>query len=135
MRRTRSSNGPTPLRVDETLIVVGPVQETHRAGALQITLVSPMQPNPMSSRGVFFYVVGTDIISSGGTRVSLTVYDTRDRRVRTLVDEMQGVGEYRVEWDGCDNAGRIGAAGTYYSKFRAGVVERQSAIVVMRRSS
>jgi hypothetical protein len=46
--------------------------------------------------------------------VSLTIYDVRGARVRTLVDTRQPAGRYRVEWDGRDNSGTPVGSGIYF---------------------
>jgi flagellar hook assembly protein FlgD len=53
-----------------------------------------------------------------GQRARLVLYDSRGRRVRTLVDEERGSGEQVVRWDGRDDAGRAVAAGTYVARLR-----------------
>ena len=53
-------------------------------------------------------------------RVLLTVYTSLGQEVRTLVDDVQEVGEYTVRWDGRDAVGRQVASGVYFYRMRAG---------------
>jgi hypothetical protein len=58
-------------------------------------------PNPFNPSTAIQY----DVPAVGG-RVSLKVYDTRGRLVRTLVDRVETPGEKQVTWDGRDHASR-----------------------------
>ena len=48
--------------------------------------------------------------------VELTVVDAAGRRVRSLVRGKMEVGEHRLNWDGCDEAGRLAPSGVYFAK-------------------
>jgi hypothetical protein len=52
--------------------------------------------------------------------VTLTVYDVRGARVRTLVDRPLGVGHHSTEWDGTDTGGSRVGSGVYFYRLRAG---------------
>jgi hypothetical protein len=52
--------------------------------------------------------------------VRLVVYNLLGRQVRVLVDEVQGVGRYAVEWDGLDEAGLAVSSGVYFYRLEAG---------------
>jgi hypothetical protein len=65
-------------------------------------------PNPFNpSTTVQYQTVGHG-------RVHLGVYDGLGRLVRTLVDEVQPAGEYHVQWDGWNDAGRSVSTGIYF---------------------
>ncbi len=51
--------------------------------------------------------------------VLLVVYDLAGRKVRTLLQGVQPVGQNSVLWDGCDDQGRLVASGVYYYQMRA----------------
>ena len=57
-------------------------------------------------------------------RTRLSVFDSAGRQVRELLDADLPVGEYRVNWDGADDAGDETPAGAYvYRLNRGGAVE------------
>ena len=45
--------------------------------------------------------------------IKLDIYDIRGKQVKTLVDEVQGPGEYRTGWDGISKEGNSLASGVY----------------------
>jgi hypothetical protein len=52
--------------------------------------------------------------------VELTVFDSRGRRVRTLVDDMLKPGKYSVAWDGRGESGKDHASGVYFYRLKVG---------------
>jgi hypothetical protein len=58
-------------------------------------------------------------LSSSG-QVSLSIYDTAGRLVRSLIDEERPAGRYDTLWDGRDANARPVASGIYYCRLRAG---------------
>ena len=71
-------------------------------------------PNPFNPSTLIAY----DIPESGD--VQLTVYNTLGQTVRTLVQEYQVAGRYRVEWNGRDELNHQVASGIYYYRLEAG---------------
>jgi hypothetical protein len=55
------------------------------------------------------------------SHVSLNIYNVAGQLVRTMVDEIQGPGDdYRVVWDGRNNAGEAVTSGVYFYRLKAG---------------
>lgn len=46
--------------------------------------------------------------------VSADIYNILGHRVRSLENDAQAPGQYRLEWDGCDDAGDTVASGVYF---------------------
>lgn len=69
--------------------------------------------NPFNPQATIEYAVPAE----GPVRV--TVFDSRGRRVRTLVDERQSAGEHTVIWDGRDDEGNPLATGVYFHRLDA----------------
>lgn len=70
-------------------------------------------PNPFNPTTSILYKIART------AEVKLSIYNLRGQKVRTLVDERQGVGVYRVQWDGRDQFGRAIASGVYLYKLEA----------------
>jgi hypothetical protein len=66
-------------------------------------------PNPFNSSTVVFYTLGTR------SSVHVRVYDVVGRRVRDIVDETQGPGDFRIQFDG-----RTLSSGVYFLELHAG---------------
>ncbi len=84
-------------------------------------------PNPFNPRTAIRYTV-----ASPGGSVRLTVYDLRGRKVRTLVDEEKGEGEYLVVWRGRDDAGRELGSGVYFYRMEIGDYQVERKMVLLK---
>ena len=69
-------------------------------------------PNPFNPRTTIRWET-----PASGLR-ALEIFDSRGRRVRTLIDTDTGASQGMAEWDGKDDAGRPGAAGVYLVRLR-----------------
>jgi hypothetical protein len=70
-------------------------------------------PNPSHSGSAIAYTLASN------ERVSLTIYDARGRKVRTLVNEVLTAGPHSAAWDGRDDADHAVAAGVYHVRLLA----------------
>jgi hypothetical protein len=109
----------------------GPVDVPAPSAGPQVTFLSPAFPNPMSRGGVFQYTIGDDTDGGGGVEVSLRLHDLQGRVVRELVSLRQGVGRYRVGWDGTGDRGAKVTPGIYHLRFQAGATSRHQKIAVV----
>jgi len=93
------------------------VEEEPTPGALpqQFTL-EQNYPNPFNSTTAISYQLSA--ISYQRSAVSLKIYNILGREVRTLVDEEQPAGNYRVLWDGRDNSGKGVSSGVYFCRLK-----------------
>jgi len=73
--------------------------------------LGPAIPNPFNPITEISYGIPLEASLS---RVILSVYTATGREVTTLVDQVQGPGEYRVVWDGRDQKGAEVASGVYF---------------------
>jgi hypothetical protein len=65
--------------------------------------------------------------------VSLRIYDSAGRLLRTLLDaKPQSRGTIQAVWDGCDDAGRRLASGTYFYEVQAGGRKAAGKLTVLR---
>ncbi len=67
-------------------------------------------PNPFNPSTQIRYTIG----HSG--QVSLDVYNVLGQHVRSLVNAIQPIGTYELEWDGKDNIGTTVSTGVYFYK-------------------
>ncbi|MBN1998061.1 endo-1,4-beta-xylanase [candidate division KSB1 bacterium] len=65
-------------------------------------------PNPFNPHTTIEYAIPRK------SHVTLKIYNTAGRLVKTLVDRYQQPGQYAVIWGGCDNDGEPIASGAYY---------------------
>jgi hypothetical protein len=75
-----------------------------------VTALKANYPNPFNPMTTFSFSLEHD------TRVELSVFDLRGRKVRTVVDAPLTAGDYTnaYRWDGRDDQGRMMTSGTYF---------------------
>ena len=70
--------------------------------------LAPNAPNPFNASTLIPYRLDAD------GPVRLVIYNLLGQSIRTLVDEAQAAGAYRVRWDARDGRGAAVAAGVYF---------------------
>ncbi len=74
--------------------------------------LAPNVPNPFNPSTVIPYRLDTD------GPVRLEIYNLLGQRIRTLVDEVQAAGAYRVRWEARDGRGAAVATGVYFIRLQ-----------------
>jgi len=95
-------------------------------GGQDARLLSPKaRPNPLNPRTELSFTMSRE------GRVRVTVYDMQGRLVNTLLDEVRGVGEQKVMWDGSSAQNGKVASGVYFFQIQApeGQVVQRVAVV------
>lgn len=65
-------------------------------------------PNPFNPTTTIEYSVPQQ------SRVSITIYNIAGQEIRNLINEFKEPGNYKVEWDGKDDNGRVVSSGVYF---------------------
>lgn len=91
-----------------------------------MVMLAPNQPNPFGTSTRFSFSLPKT------TRVELSVYDLRGRKVRSLLNEERQPGRYFLDWDGRDSGGRNLASGIYLIRLRAGEQVRIQRVTLIR---
>ncbi len=104
----RSGNTTVTSFSDSLFLIQAPtgVETVSTAAAPRFEL-GPNAPNPFNP--VTTIAFGADRAG----RVSLRIYSAQGALVRTLVDKQMPAGQYRVRWDGRNDAGKSVASGVY----------------------
>jgi hypothetical protein len=79
-------------------------------GAMAASRLGHARPNPFGPATTIAYGVAEQ------GHVTIRVYDTAGRVVRTLVDDAVAAGPHSVEWDGLTDKGKRAASGVYFLK-------------------
>ena len=102
------------------------------------TLIVPGQtalqqnyPNPFNPETTIAYDLG--FVDGPLQRVSLNVYDILGRNVKTLVNEQQSIGRYRLKWNGKDQNGVPVASGIYFIHLLTDVGRSQTKKIMLLR--
>ena len=83
-------------------------------------------PNPFNTRTQITYMLAED------GRVSLRVYNSRGRLVRTLVDGRKAAGYYNVRWDGTGKRGKTMPSGVYFYQLKTEEFTSSKRMVLIR---
>jgi hypothetical protein len=87
-------------------------------------------PNPFNpSTTIPFTVPGPD---GGRSAVSLTIYDVRGSRVKTLVEGSFPTGRHSIQWDGRNQRGEEVSSGFYFVQLRTGGMKTTRKMVLIR---
>jgi hypothetical protein len=87
-------------------------------------------PNPFNpSTQIAFDIPGE---ANTKSRVTLTIFDVRGRRVRMLLDAELQPGNHRVAWDGKDGKGRQASSGIYLYTLRCGKTVSTRKMTILR---
>jgi glucose/arabinose dehydrogenase len=80
-------------------------------------------PNPFSQSGAAFTQNPRTTIRYSLqklARVEVAIFNSLGQKIRTLVDDMQGPGEFQIQWDGKDERGNSVASGVYLYRLKTG---------------
>lgn len=83
-------------------------------------------PNPFNPATTIEY----EVVKAG--YVQLTIYNPLGQLVRTLVDEWQPAGGYRVSWDGTGEQGFRVTSGLYFYELKVGDLRLRRKMVLLR---
>jgi hypothetical protein len=66
------------------------------------------------------------------THTTVTIYDMRGTKVRTLANSLQNAGVHSVVWDGRDDQTKPVASGVYFYRLEAGDLKMQKKMVLLQ---
>jgi hypothetical protein len=102
-----------------------PVGVDGTEGGLRFSLHQNV-PNPMYGGTVIRFDL------AAASNVSLRIYDSAGRRLRTLVDGARSAGRNEVSWDGTDDSGRRLGAGIYFYRVQSGGVSVNRKLMIVK---
>jgi hypothetical protein len=83
-------------------------------------------PNPFNSSTIITY----EIMKAGD--VTLKIYNILGREVRSLVNNLQKPGNYKITWDGKNNQGKGVTSGIYFYQLKAGDYKETRKLVLIK---
>ena len=91
--------------------------------------LSQNYPNPFNAGTAITYCLPG---GAGHHQTTLCIYNILGQEVRTLVNEVQGPGVYRVRWDGRDLSGEDVSAAVYFCRLESADFSRTKKMVLLR---
>jgi Tol biopolymer transport system component len=101
-----------------------PGGEASNAGTTALSLNS--RPNPFNPATEILYSLNTP------ADVEVVICDIRGRVVRTFNEQGVGAGDHSIRWDGNNNSGQRVASGVYGVRLRAGSLEEEIKVTVLK---
>jgi len=65
-------------------------------------------------------------------QVEITIYNLLGRKVRTLLDQTQDAGQYRVTWNGRDDNGAVVGSGLYLYQVKSGLFSSSKKMLLVK---
>ena len=88
--------------------------------------LSQNYPNPFNPTTIIEYTLQKK------TQVNLEIYNLLGQKVKTLVNEYQSPGSYRIFWDGKNEQDKTVATGIYFYKFEANGVSQTKKMIMLK---
>ncbi len=102
-------------KIEEWQLVWPDVEEENKAADRRSAdLRLQNYPNPFNPETNITYNLDQQ------EQVSLAIFNTQGRLVRTLVNKVQSPGQYVIRWDGLDQDGERVSSGLYFYRLQAG---------------
>ena len=86
----------------------------------------PAYPNPFNSR------IRIRIEVKKAMKISLSIQNVLEERIKMLVEEYHNPGIYSYEWDGTNNYSELTGSGLYLIAFTAGEQTKTQKIVLLK---
>jgi len=94
--------------------VLPPLTEGETIGYSDVFTLSNNYPNPFNPQTTIKFTMGRE------NKVNLNIYNIKGQLVRQLVNNVYGVGEHQVIWNGQDELGHPAGSGVYFIRMTAG---------------
>lgn len=88
--------------------------------------VLSVYPNPFNPVTTIRYAIPEN------SQVIVTIYDQLGRKVKTLMNQTQSLGEYQLQWNGADDTGNQVGSGLYFCQVRVGGCSETIKMVYLR---
>ena len=89
-------------------------------------LLNQNYPNPFNLETKIPYELAKQ------TRVSISIFNLLGKKIRALVDEIDGPGSFEVAWNGKNDNGRIVPSGNYFVEMRVGGVVQMKKVILSK---
>jgi len=113
---------PATLEADRAEVAKGDAVQTLSAFSLQQNVPNPFNPSTQISFSV----------PDGGANVSLRIYDSAGRLIRTLVNGYEPSGTRNVSWFGENDLGQPVASGIYFYRLSSSSFSKTKKMVLLK---
>ncbi len=124
-----------PYEGNITVSITADVDDDDKKERIESFDLSQNHPNPFNPVTNIKYSVGSRHKKPAGgffNHVTLKIYNILGQKVRTLVDEPKGSGNYEVIWDGKDEEGNKVSSGIYFYTLGTENYQRTKKMILMK---
>jgi len=100
----------SPGTCDPDPLITGVDTDNPSSNPVAFTRLFQNSPNPFNPQTTVRYQLHDQAL------VKLQIYDVSGKLVRTLVDDVQTLGQYSITWDGTADSGREVSSGVYWAR-------------------
>ena len=124
----RIDNGSEWSYMDPTPNMSNSIELTNKGEDFQPKVFELFQnyPNPFNP----FTQINYNLLNR--SLVVLEVYDIMGRKIKTLVNENQSVGSYKIDWDSTNNYGDFVSAGVYVYTIKIGEYIQTKKMILLK---
>jgi hypothetical protein len=108
------------------ILTVAPVSATSQEAIPTAVTFAGAVPNPFNPITDLLFALPAE------TSVSLDLFDVSGRRIRNLLSGRLPAGDHAVPWNGCDDAGRPVASGTYFARLTTDGAYQVKSVTLVR---
>jgi hypothetical protein len=120
------SNDAFIFMVDDFVMDLGATANEDPVVPVINTALHGNFPNPFNPETTISYSV------KGTSPVTVEIYNTKGQKVKTLVNETKGEGNYTVKWDGTDNNNQKVTSGVYFYRMNSGKYTSSKKMILMK---
>lgn len=102
------------------------VEEENQQNLASEFILNQNYPNPFNAQTTIKYYLPQS------SRVELCIYNIKGQKVKTLVDDFQGVGFQSVTWDGTNRNGEEVASAIYFYRVKTDYSEEAKKMVLLK---
>ena len=117
---------PTLTTNDTVVSIASPTSVEDLQTTPTDFLLNQNYPNPFNLETKIPYELAKQ------TRVNISIFNLLGKKIRALVDEVDGPGSFEVAWNGKNDNGRIVPSGNYFVEMRVGRVVQMKKVILSK---
>jgi len=119
-------NQVNPVKLETKTNVISSVNDENTAAGVKVFNLAQNYPNPFNNSTQFVFVLPFS------DNITLNIYNTNGRLVKTLAHGFYTTGSHKLHWDGTDELGLEVPSGIYFYQLNAGNQTMHKKLILIR---